>query len=246
MIRTAIVLFFVLGSGLVAVGSCGHAAEVVVPDSFPEEVAINLDGVRTRVRWSDGDSFKFLDGPNKGSGVRLGRYNTLESYGPAHRWGEWTAKELYDIAKSSKYLAAQEVWDCTTAGEKDGYGRLLVDCPDAALRMVEVGHAHAFYLEGEVPEDLLAAQRKAQKKGLGMWAKGVPEVLITSLHSAAERKDGSAYNRRADTRTGISTVREHTDTYETCQEVCEEGETGSCMVYVPFENRYRNKPDCLK
>jgi endonuclease YncB( thermonuclease family) len=246
VIRAASVLFFFLGSSLLALGSCGHSNQVVVPDSFPEEVAINLDGTRTRVRWSDGDSFKFLDGPNKGSGVRLGRYNTLESYGPAHRWGDWTAKELFEIAKSSKYLAAQEVWDCTTAGDKDGYGRILVDCPGVALSLVAAGHAHIFYLEGEPPEDLIEAQRKAQKKKMGMWAKGVPEVLITSLHSAAEKESGEAYNRRADTRTGMSTVREHTETYGTCEEVCEEGETGSCMVYVPFKIRYRNKPDCLK
>lgn len=245
MIRAALFLVLSLGSGLLAVGSCGHPNHIV-PESLPDEVAINLDGTRTRVRWSDGDSFKFLDGPHKGAGVRLSRYNTLESYGPVHRWGEWTPKELYDIAKSSKYLAAQEVWDCTTVGEKDGYGRLLVDCPDAALMMVEAGHAHVFYLEGDVPEDLLKAQKKAKKKRRGMWAKGVPDLIITSLHSAAEREDGSAYNRRVDTRTGLSTTREHAETYETCQEVCEGGETGSCLIYVPFKIRYRNKPDCLK
>ncbi len=245
MIRTAIVLAVLLGSTLPAVGSCGPTAPVV-PTTFPEEVAIELDGTRMRVRWSDGDSFKFLDGPHKGSGVRLGRYNTLESYGPTHRWGEWTKEELYAIAKSSKYLAAQEVWSCTTAGDKDGYGRLLVDCPDAAEAMVAAGHAHVFYLEGDVPEDLLAVQRKAQKRGWGMWAKGVPDLIVTSLHSADEKEDGTAYNRRIDTRTGLSTTREHSELYATCQEVCEGGDGGSCMTYVPFKNRYRNKPDCLK
>jgi len=29
----------------------------------------------------------------------------------------------------------------------------------------------------------------------------------------------------------------------TCQEVCE-GQ--SCMVYVPYERRYKEKPECLR
>lgn len=245
MIRTAVVLVLALGTSLLALGSCGTASHTV-PTTLPDEVAITLDGERMRVRWSDGDSFKFLDGPHKGAGVRLGRYNTLESYGPAHRWGDWTADELYKLAKSSRYLAAQQVWSCTTAGDKDGYGRLLVDCPDVATAMVEAGHAHIFYLEGEPPEQLLKAQRKARKKKRGMWAKGTPDMIVTSLHSADEKEDGNAYNRHVDAHTGISTVREHSEVYATCQEVCDGGETGSCMIYVPFKIRYRNKPDCLK
>lgn len=54
------------------------------------------------------------------------------------------------------------------------------------------------------------------------------------------------YDRLVDTRTGITRVRRHRATYRICQEVCiGTGPTLSCMVYVPFERRYRDRPDCL-
>ena len=41
-------------------------------------------------------------------------------------------------------------------------------------------------------------------------------------------------------------VRHHQASYRTCQEVCVgEGPVASCMVYVPFERRYRDRPACL-
>jgi hypothetical protein len=60
-------------------------------------------------------------------------------------------------------------------------------------------------------------------------------------------KGVTAYNRVADTRTGAAAKREHQNRYDTCQEVCEktEGEE-SCMVYVPFEKRYKHRPECLE
>ena len=226
---------------------CAHAAPVESIPEIPEEVAILLGGVKTEVRWSDGDSFKFKEGPYKGSGVRMTGFNTLESYGPVHRWGDWTAAELYGIAKTSRNLAAQQVWECTTDGSKDGYGRVLVSCPVAAQALVAAGHAHVMAIDEEPDEILLRAQRRAQKKKVGIWAKGVPDVIVTSLHSAAEDPDSQAYNRIVDAKTGTSRVREHADTYEVCQEVCEGGsERGACLTYVPFEIRYRNKPDCLR
>ena len=195
------------------------------------------------VRWSDGDSFKFQSGPHKGSGVRLQDFNTLESYGPVHRWGKWTAQELYDIARTSKGLGAEGVWNCSAAGEKDGYGRLLVSCPDAARALIAAGHAHAFGVEGTPDPSLMSVQKKAQRQGKGIWKKGVPDRLLTSLHSADE---GSGYNRTVDTSAGSSSVRSHDETYEICQEVCEGlKQGGSCMTYVPYKMRYRNKPDCL-
>jgi len=205
--------------------------------------AIRLNGEEVRVRWSDGDSFKFKEGTYEGAGVRLTGFNTLESYGPAHRWGGWTGAELYSIAAVSKDYAASRVWECTASGEKDGYGRLLVDCPDAAEAMILAGHAHAFSMDGPSPKPLLLAQKRAQRAKRGIWQKGVPTLVVTSLHSVAE---GAGYNRRVDTETGESTVREHAETYAICEEVCEAGEAGSCMLYVPYSQRYRNKPDCLR
>ena len=212
---------------------------------------ITLNGERTQVRWSDGDSFKFLEGTYEGSGVRLTGYNTLESYGPVHRWGDWTAQELFDIARTSKYQAASQEWTCTTDGERDGYNRVLVSCPEAAMYMVGVGHAHVFGFDEGVAPRLLRVQKEAMKQGVGMWAKGTPTFLITSLHSADEeyaQQQGSAYNRVAHTGTGESHKREHGDNYGICEEIClpEGPEKGSCMTYVPFERRYRNKAECLR
>jgi endonuclease YncB( thermonuclease family) len=195
------------------------------------------------VRWSDGDSFKFKSGPHEGSGVRLVGFNTLESYGPVHRWGDWSAAELYGIASTSKDYAASRVWNCSSSGEKDGYGRLLVDCPDAAEALILAGHAHAFSMEGPSPDALVKAQAKAQRSRRGIWQKGVPQSVLTSIHSITE---GAGYNRRVDTATGESTLRKHLERFAICEEVCSGGAAGSCMVYVPYAQRYRDKPDCLK
>jgi hypothetical protein len=32
------------------------------------------------------------------------------------------------------------------------------------------------------------------------------------------------------------------DSYRECEEVCD---GDSCMVYVPYERRYKNQPNCL-
>lgn len=210
---------------------------------------INLNGHPTIVRWSDGDSFRFKSGEFDDNSVRLKHYNTLESYGPVHRWGEWTGDELFAIAKSSRFVAAEGEWNCTTDGIRDGYGRVLVDCPDVAEHMVREGHGHAFSMESTADPKLLKVQARAQKDGAGMWAKGVPPIVITSLHSFAEdyaRKKGTAYNRTVSAKTGESVLIEHTEIYDVCQEVCEGAANESvCMTYVPFEIRYRNKPECL-
>jgi len=240
MHRALLMLLF----GLPVLGSCVHSRPL--PEEPESGAAIELDGERLSVRWSDGDSFKFLSGPYKGSGVRLTGYNTLESYGPVHRWGDWTGGELYEIARSSKDLAGAHVWRCTSDGDRDGYGRVLVDCPGVAAHLVDMGHAHVFSMEGEGPDELLRLQRRAQRKGRGIWRRGVPEALVTSLHSDDEGSK-QAYNRVVDTQTGLSSVREHSDVYGICQEVCEGAPgSGSCMTYVPFRLRYRDKPDCLR
>lgn len=212
--------------------------------------ALFINGERAVVNWSDGDSFKILEGPYAGSGTRLVGYNTLESYGPVHRWGQWTAQELYEIAKTSKHLGASREWNCKSDGKLDGYRRVLIDCPDAAKEFIRQGHGMAYAIEGmKADPELLAAQREAQEKKAGIWAKGVPNGIVTSLHAVGEEggQGDTAYNRVLDTRTGDALKRKHKDRYETCQEVCVETDgNSSCMVFVPFQNRYKNRAECLK
>jgi micrococcal nuclease len=220
------------------------------PKGHAAKGTLVVNGEVVEVRWSDGDSFKFKSGRYEGRGTRLVGYNTLEAYGPVHRWGTWTSLELYALAASSSQVAAQKQWTCSTDGKVDGYGRVLVDCPELADEMIRRGFALAYAVEGNAPDTLLKAQQEAMERGRGMWAKGVVKGVITSLHSVGEEGDddeAGAYNRVVDTRTGSATKRAHHNTYESCQEVCEttDGDS-SCMVYVPFKHRYQKKPDCLK
>lgn len=219
------------------------------PEKKPQAFVV-LNGTRTEVRWSDGDSFKVKSGPYQGRGTRLVGYNTLESYGPVHRWGEWTPDELHALAKAAGPAAAAGTWNCTTGGEADGYGRLLVLCPDLAQAMVRQGYAVAYAVEGGAPlPGTLEAQVEAMQAGRGIWAKGRVHGVVTSVHSLGE--DGStepqAYNRVVDTRTGVALKRAHAKTYATCEWVCEETDgQSSCMRFVPFARRYKHKPDCLR
>lgn len=211
---------------------------------------IVLNGERTEVRWTDGDSFKIKEGARKGMGTRLVGFNTLEAYGPVHQWGEWTAQELFTLAKQSSQVAATQEWDCATDGKMDGYHRLLVRCAKLAAEMARAGHGLAYAVDGEKPDpEVVAAQAEAMKAKRGIWAKGVTNGVITSLHSVGEEgsQEPEAYNRVVDTRTGAALKRKHADRYESCQNVCLEtdGQT-SCMIYVPFKHRYRGQPDCLK
>lgn len=219
------------------------------PDKHDAPGYLVLNGERTKVVWTDGDSFSIKEGQYKGRGTRLQGYNTLEAYGPVHRWGEWTAEELFEIAKASSSVAAAQEWKCSTDGKEDGYHRLLIKCPDLAVEIVRQGHAMAYAVEGEkVDPKLLEAQQDAMSAGRGMWKKGVVKGVMTSAHSMGEDGDeGPAYNRVVDTRSGAALKRKHEKKYATCEEVCEttDGDQ-SCMVYVPFKIRYRNKPDCLK
>jgi endonuclease YncB( thermonuclease family) len=210
---------------------------------------IVLNGEKTDIRWTDGDSFKINDGPYKGRGTRLKGYNTLEAYGPVHRWGTWSGAELFVIAKDASTLAAAHEWACTTDGKEDGYKRLLIDCPDLTIDLVTKGYALAYAVEGKSPAAVLTAQAEAQTAKRGMWQKGVVKGVITSLHSVGEAGDEAeaiAYNRVVDTRTGEAQKRKHTKTYASCEEVCEvtDGDV-SCMVYVPFTHRYFHRPGCL-
>ena len=210
--------------------------------------AVVLDGERRAVRWIDGDTFRILEGPEAGRSARLAGVNTLESYGPVHRWGAWRPAELLAFAREATRFAREGEWRCTRQGGEDRYRRLLVSCPDAARALVEAGLAMVFAVDGPPDQGLLAAQRAAQERGSGMWRKGVPPLLPSSLHSADEPDlaDG-AYDRMVDTRTGETEPRRHESTYRACQEVCVgEGAERACMTYVPFARRYRDRPACLR
>ena len=208
---------------------------------------VSLNGSVWPVRWSDGDTFRFLDGPYKNKSARLQRYNALESYGPVHRWGTWTAEGLWKLSKGIGIIAAKTQWICTTGGQLDSYRRLLVDCPELATAMLKEGLGMAFSISGPAPEEDMVSQREAMTAGRGIWAKGVPDLLLTSLHSLDEKKDAKeAYNRSHDTKTGEAAGRSHAETYNLCQWVCTPSpQNGSCMLYVPFERRYKNRPECL-
>ncbi len=211
--------------------------------------ALILAGERIPVRWTDGDTFRIRGGRLAGRAARLVGVNALETFGPVHRFGGMDPRALLAIAKGTAPLAAARAWRCETDGAPDAYGRVLVACPDAAEALVRAGHAMVFAVEGPPDPTLLEAQRAAQAARVGMWAGGVPPLVPTSLHSADEPELGhrGAYDRIADTRTGVAAVVPHGRVYATCDERCVgEGSERACMVYVPFERRYRHRPACLR
>ncbi len=232
----------------------GTAVDLAAPPSAPASTraaraTVVLAGEPTRVRWTDGDTFRIESGPSRGRTARLVGVNALETFGPVHRFGKVSGPELLAIAKRTAGLAASREWRCETDGRPDVYGRLLVRCPDAAEALVRVGHAMVFAI-GDPPDPrLVAAQRAAQEARAGMWRAGAPPLVPTSLHSADEAglgRDG-AYDRVVDTRTGVAEARRHARRYTTCEEVClGEGPDLACMTYVPFERRYRDRPSCLR
>jgi len=84
-----------------------------------------------------------------------------------------------------------------------------------------------------------------------MWAKGTPAFILSSLHSADEKEDGSeVYNRAVSTLDGHSELILHRNAYEDCEEVCyapTQADLASCMIYVKFENRYGStQASCLR
>lgn len=239
MSRPALILLLVL---------TGCVRSVPAPEADePGLGSILLGGVATRVLWSDGDSFKFLDGARAGRGSRLQGYNTLETYGPVHRWGDWTREELWAFAKGSAAVAASRTWECTTKGLPDKYGRLLVECPDLRRHMIRSGTGHVYPFDQDPDPELVALQLEARLKEIGMWAKGRPEVVLTSVKPAREGRSGQDWYVNG--RTGESDRRGHQSEYQICEEVCItplRGK-GSCLVYVPFEQRYgAGRADCLR
>jgi endonuclease YncB( thermonuclease family) len=210
---------------LLALPSLARAQDV------PSKVFIN--GVPSPVFFNDGDSFRVLAGANTGVKARLAGFNTLESFGPVHRWGEWTAKELFILAKMATLNARRGVWHCTTDFKTDTYGRALMYCSDLAIDQVRRGLAHAMSVdERPADEKVLEAQRQAIKERRGIWAHGVPAYVLTSLHSVSEGGgyDGKTYNRMVSSRDGHSAKWLHDDSYSECQEVCTKERTVAAEI----------------
>lgn len=205
---------------------------------------VTIDDQPYDVVWSDGDSFRITTGTKRGLRVRLLGYNTLESYGPVHKWGDWNEWSLYKIAKNAKVLAASQNWECNSQGKVDRYKRLLVRCPQLIKAMIKTGTGHLFEVKGTPLAEDLKLQAEAILARQGMWAKGAPEGLVTSVHSQAENPDEPSYNRVASLKTGMANKSLHSDTHDLCKWVCAQG---SCMRYVPYQRRYGDKrPDCLR
>ncbi|MFO0747550.1 MAG: thermonuclease family protein [Myxococcota bacterium] len=221
---------------------------------------IMLDGVQEHVNFNDGDSFRILDGPREGQKARLVGYNTLEAYGPVHFWGDANGWDLYHINQKDIELAKSQEWECTSAGSVDGYGRILVICPELRKKMISEGFAHVYAYNEEPDPELVKLMLQAQNERKGMWKYGIPAAIVTSVHSVDEPKEGDdegggggagamgqqkkSYNRLADTQTGKTFAIEHDKVFKPCDVFCSHG---SCMVYVPFKVRFgENRPACMK
>lgn len=182
-----------------------------------------LNGRPTPVHFNDGDSFRVLAGPFAETRARLSGFNTLESYGPVHRFPGFTAKELYWNAKMATMNARKGEWHCVSKDlKRDTYGRILWFCLDLAVDQVRRGYAHVFTID-EKPGDprIIRAQEDAQQNKRGMWAHGVPEYVLTSLHSASESSAGRrTYNRVISSRDGHSASQRHENGYTECEWVC--------------------------
>lgn len=202
---------------------------------------IHIDDELTEVYFNDGDTFKII---GEKSSARIAGFNTLENYGPVHQWNGMSTLDLFDLAQEATKQARDGEWHCTLQDEEDSYGRILVECDDLALYLLEQGLAHAYSVnQTPAKKSYLRAQAYAQQNHLGMWAKGVPDFIITSLHSAHE-PGRSHYNRLISTKDGRTKQWAHDTVYNDCDLVCYEEK--SCMVYVSFHHRYgKNRAECL-
>lgn len=187
------------------------------------QTKIILNGKAVPVHFNDGDSFRVLAGEYKDAKARLAGFNTLESYGAVHVWGGWTAKELFVLAKMGTYNGRDGVWECETDGDTDTYGRILVWCPTLAESQIRLGYAHVLSVDDQPGKpELVAAQKEAIAARRGIWAHGVPDYILTSLHSKEEDVDGKGtYNRLVSTVDGHSVKWRHTTRYAECDRVCD-------------------------
>lgn len=215
-----------------------------IENPIANTTTIVLDGEEVTVHFNDGDTFKAQNGKHARARVRIEGFNALESYGPVHLWMENSAEYLFSMANKATDLARNGFWHCDLDEGKDAYGRLLARCDDLAIALINAGYAHAYSIDSSAAQaNYLEAQYQAQLSKKGMWKYGVPDYIITSLHSADEGAQRT-YNRLISTKDGHSKKWQHEDIYETCETVCFEED--SCMVYVPFNERYgSNRAECL-
>ncbi len=216
-----------LALALTTVSLAAAAATVLVPThegvAAESQTKIILNGKPVPVHFNDGDSFRVLAGDYKDAKARLFGYNTLESYGAVHQWGGWTAKELYVLAKMGTYNGRDGVWECETDGNTDTYGRILVWCPKLAEDQIRKGYAHVMSIDDNPGKpELVAAQKHAIAAKRGIWAHGVPDYVLTSLHSKEEDVSGhGTYNRLISTVDGHSVKWRHDTRYAECDRVCD-------------------------
>ena len=209
-----------------ALGVAAAAAIALSPvhesEAAESQTKVFLNGKPTPVYFNDGDSFRVLGGEFKDAKARLAGYNTLESYGAVHEWGGWTMKELYVLAKMGTYNARDGVWNCESDGSTDTYGRMLVWCPELAADQIRKGYAHAMSIDDNPGKpELLEAQREAIENKRGIWAHGVPDFILTSLHSKEEDVDGyGTYNRLVSSEDAHSVKWRHDTRYQECDRVC--------------------------
>lgn len=187
------------------------------------QTKVILNGKPVPVHFNDGDSFRVLAGEYKGAGARLAGYNTLESYGAVHQWGSWDAHELYVLAKMGTYNGRDGVWECESDGSTDTYGRILVWCPKLAEQQIRKGYAHVLSIDDAPGKpELIEAQRDAIAHRRGIWAHGVPDFILTSLHSDEEDVENrGTYNRLVSTADGHSVKWKHDVHYAECDRVCQ-------------------------
>lgn len=236
-------MLIVMG-GLSMMGGWFKWGEAYTPPELRRKLStIILNGKKVRVLWPDGDTFRLILPMGRGPAARLRGYNTLENYGPVHKWGKWNASDLYRVGNLATKVARSRAWKCKTLQGSGGYGRLLADCPGLAAALISKGLAHVFSVQEAGDPKLLKLQRKAMQQRLGIWAKGTPSHIVTSVHSASLYRR-RAYHRLISTRTGGSNMYRHSDSYNSCAWVCLKG---SCMRYVPYKRRYgSNKASCLR
>lgn len=252
MLNQKKLVFFVFTWALLALGSNLFATPVY------------LDGELNEVYFNDGDTFRVTEGPMKGVRARLTGFNALEAYGPVHSWGDWNNRDLHKVASQATTVAQNGEWHCKSLGDKDRYGRQLYFCDDLLATLIGQGLAHVMLM---VPANtreavLLRMQDRAIKGKKGIWAKGAPSFILTSVHSKSE-PGGSAntYDRFVSTVNGESIMVNHKKSYNECEIVCSWPDTleplpellrrgqdiASCMTYVAFHKRYgNNRPQCLK
>lgn len=210
-------------------------------DASEARTKVILNGELVPVTFNDGDSFRVLAGSYKDAKARLAGYNTLESFGAVHQWGSWTAKEMYVIAKMATMYARAGIWECTSDGNVDTYGRMLVECPVLREDLVRLGMAHVMSID-DTPGDatLLKAQHEAQAAKRGMWSHGIPAFILTSLHSAEEDISGKGtYNRLVSTDDAHSVMWRHSTKYAECTKVCQQ-------VYEVHEDKVEEVASLLR